>query len=266
MDDIVLAHTATKLASAAGRVVICGSHGGTYAGLLAASAGVRGIILNDAGKGRADAGVKGLDVCAAHGLAAVTVHHDSCRIGAADDTAARGTVSAVNPVAATLGIAVGATAAAAAEQLGGAPQPRSRPAAGDEHRSVRQMGDWTLVIVDSNALVRPHEDDGAIIITGSHGGLVGGDPASAGRADAALFAFNDAGIGCDEAGVSRLPALQARGIAAVCVDCFSAEIGSGQSTLDNGLVSRANPAAEALGARAGLAVAALVEAIAARRR
>ena len=43
MPDIVLAHTATKLADAAGRVVVCGSHGGAYVGLLAAEAGVRAI-------------------------------------------------------------------------------------------------------------------------------------------------------------------------------------------------------------------------------
>ena len=42
--------------------------------------------------------------------------------------------------------------------------------------------------------------------------------------------YNDADFGVDDAGISRLPALDARGIAGACVSAWSARIGDGQST------------------------------------
>lgn len=259
MNDIVVAHTATKLANAAGRVVVCGSHGGAYVGLLAAAAGVRAIIVNDAGVGIDGAGVESLGVCDQHGIAAAAAHHTSCRIGNADDTMARGVVSAVNRLAASLGVAPGMPVAEAARRLTRASAPRrTGPHGGEEHRIALKVGAMRVLVLDSNGLVRPGEDDGAVIVTGSHGGLVGDDPASAGRAEARLFVFNDAGVGIDDAGISRLPALDARHIPAVCVDCFSARIGDGRSTYEEGVISHANAAARRLGARPGATVKSFV--------
>ena len=263
MPDIALAHTATKLVAARGSVVVCGSHGGAYVGHLAAEAGVRAILVNDAGFGRDNAGIGGLEVCERHGIAAAAVHHTSCRIGNADDTMARGIVSAVNAVAAACGVAAGMAVADAAERLTAAPLAAPVAHSGAEHRSETWLGPIRLLVLDSNGLVRPGEDDGAIIVTGSHGGLVGDDPASAGRAEARLFAFNDAGVGIDGAGISRLPALQARGIAAVCADYECARIGDGRSTFEDGVISHANAAAVRLGARPGLPLRTLVDEIAA---
>jgi len=53
-------------------------------------------------------------------------------------------------------------------------------------------------------MVQP-EDAGQIVIAGSHGALLGGDPASALGADALMAVFHDAGIGIDEAGIARQP-------------------------------------------------------------
>ena len=61
--------------------------------------------------------------------------------------------------------------------------------------------------------------------------------------------FNDAGIGIDDAGTTRLPALDARGIPAFTV---SAVIGEAGSTYRDGIISVVNRAAQALGARPGL--------------
>ena len=65
--------------------------------------------------------------------------------------------------------------------------------------------------------------------------------------------FNDAGIGIDNAGVTRLPALDARGIAAGTVAAMSARIGDAQSTYQDGILSRINSRAAALGIAAGMA-------------
>src|SRR5262249_57595608 len=97
-----------------------------------------------------------------------------------------------------------------------------------------------------------HEDKDGVVITGSHGGLLGGRPETALKYDVRGALYNDAGIGKDEAGVSRLPALDARGIAAATVSAVSARIGDARSTYEDGVLSRVNSHAAALGLAPGM--------------
>lgn len=90
---------------------------------------------------------------------------------------------------------------------------------------------------------------GAVLVTGSHGGLSAGRYAV--QAQPRLVVFNDAGIGKDGAGIAALPLLQAHGIAACAVSHDSARIGEADSTLQDGVLSCANDLAQALGARPG---------------
>jgi hypothetical protein len=71
--------------------------------------------------------------------------------------------------------------------------------------------------------------------------------------------FNDAGIGIDEAGVGRLPALDSRGVAAFTVSSASARIGEGRSTFEDGIVSRVNATAARLGAAEGISARDVLE-------
>jgi hypothetical protein len=112
--------------------------------------------------------------------------------------------------------------------------------------------------MDSVSLVMPG-DAGQIVVTGSHGGLLGGTRDAALAVDALAALYNDAGIGADEAGVGRLPALDARGIAAATVDAMTARIGDGLSTYRDGIVSRLNGTARARGGRVGISAIELVE-------
>jgi hypothetical protein len=66
--------------------------------------------------------------------------------------------------------------------------------------------------------------------------------------------FNDAGGGKENAGVSRLPALDERGIAAGAVSCHTARIGDGKSTYDTGVLSHLNDTARRLELREGMSV------------
>lgn len=250
---VLLADTITRLPpEAAGAVVVSGSHGGRYPGYLAAAAGVRAVILNDAGIGRDEAGIGALPYLDALGIAAACVSHRSCRIGDTADMMARGRVSHANAAARAAGVAPGQGAAEAARLLADAPHRRVDPPAHGEGRStLRPDGARRgIVLLDSVSLVGP-QDVGQVVVTGSHGGLVGGDPAKALRADGYAAAFNDAGIGMDEAGTTRLPALDRRGIAAVTVAAASARIGEGASTFHDGIVSAANRTARSWGAREG---------------
>lgn len=265
--DPVILDSVTKLAAAdAGRVAVCASHAGLYAAWCAAAAGVRAVILNDAGIGKDEAGVAGLAWLDALGLPAAALDHDSCRIGDGRDAWSRGRVSRVNRAAARLGAAPGQPAREAAARLAAAvarrlevpPIRESRARLDAACRSGVEV--WA---VDSVSLVRP-EDAGRILVTGSHGGILGGRPETAVGAPVFAALFNDAGIGIDEAGTTRLPALDARGIAAATVDAATARIGDGRSTWADGVVSRVNARAAALGGRVGATarelVARLVEA------
>src|SRR5207253_1960288 len=106
---------------------------------------------------------------------------------------------------------------------------------------------WAL---DSASLVTPEHYD-TIVITGSHGGLLGGRPETALKDDVRAAFYNDAGIGIDEAGVSRLPALDDRGIAAATVAAESARIGDARSTYEDGILSRVNARAAGFGLAPG---------------
>jgi hypothetical protein len=134
-----------------------------------------------------------------------------------------------------------------------APRVRAEaPEVGEGRSEIAEASPRRIVLVDSAAMVRP-EDAGCIVVTGSHGGLVGGDPAMALRTEGFAAAFNDAGIGIEEAGVGRLPALDARGIAAFAVAAASARIGEARSSFEDGIVSRVNGTAARLGAAPGMA-------------
>ena len=120
---------------------------------------------------------------------------------------ARGRISAANAPARALGVAEGQACDAALACLArAAPRCRSPPSReAAEARTERALPGAArrVVLVDSASLVRA-EDAGAVVVTASHGGLVGGDPAMALRTDAFAALFNDAGIGIEQAGIGRL--------------------------------------------------------------
>ena len=252
-EGIVLADTATKLGPhAQGAVIVTGSHGGRYAAYLTLKAHPRALIHNDAGVGKDDAGIAVLAMAEALGVAAATASHASCRIGDAADMIARGTVSHANAAAAALGVRAGMSCREAAERLLAArPSNRDPEPCGETRRVLEEPG-WRrrIVLIDSASLVRP-EDKGQIIVTASHGALVGGNPAMALQVDGFAGVFHDAGVGIEGVGITRLPALDGRGIAGLTVSAASARIGDAASVYEDGVISHANATAQRLGARPG---------------
>ena len=238
---------------ARGAVAVSGSHGGRYPAAAASGAGLRAAVFSDAGIGMDRAGVAGVEALANVGMAAAAADAASCAIGSAESVMARGVVSVVNAPAAALGVAPGMTVAEAAALLAGAPEPSAVLPPVEEARRDAMAGGAAVTLVDSASLIGPR-DDGALVVTGSHGGLIGGDPARALKAACRAAAFNDAGGGPEGIGYSRLPALDARGIAAVTVGHETARIGDARSALETGVISRANEAAAALGAAKGIAL------------
>ncbi|MFP7569474.1 hypothetical protein [Marivita sp. S2033] len=247
----VLADSVTKLdTSAAGRVIVTGSHGGVYAAYLARRAGSRAAIFNDAGVGMGNAGISGLSWLNEQGMAAAAIDYTSADIGNAEQAFAQGRISHVNQTAERVGVTPGMACAQAATRLAAADMPHAPcPDITESRDVIRPKGALCkLVLIDSAALVRP-EDAGQVIITGSHGALFGDDPSNALRVDALLALFNDAGGGI---GTTRLPALDQRGVAAVTVAASSARIGEAHSSWKDGVISAANASASRFGAKVGM--------------
>ena len=247
-----------------GCAALCASHGGLYAGHYAAKIGVGAVILNDAGIGRDDAGIAGVRLLDRLGVPAAAIAHTSARIGDGGDGMRRGVLSFVNAVAVSFGLGPGMSCADALLCLANASLvPAPAPPELDEARSELVNAGASgirVILIDSNALVTP-ADVGQIIVTGSHGGLLGGRPETAVRYDVRAAVYNDAGIGIDSAGVSRLPALDDRGIAGACVSAASARIGDARSTYGDGIVSALNRIAGERGGAVGQTCRAFVAAM-----
>ena len=96
-----------------GQIVVTGSHGGISAAHLALAHPPGLAVFNDAGMGLDNAGIKGLELLNAAGVAACAVSHESARIGEAASTCATGQISAANSLAEKAGIRVGHTCAEA---------------------------------------------------------------------------------------------------------------------------------------------------------
>jgi len=254
---VVVADSVTALGpDARGAVLVTGSHGGMIAAHYALAAGARAAAFNDAGRGLDDAGIAGAAALDVAGMAAATVAHTSARIAMAADTLAHGVISFANGRAVALGVAPGIRCRDAVERLCAAPMPSGRLPPQLESRTLLAAGDASslpIVALDSVGGVRP-DDAGAVLVIGSHGALHGGDPASALPVDAAGAFFHDAGRGLDDAGASRLPVLDGRGLPAATVDYRSARIGDARSLWANGTLSCVNGAAARLGLRIGMRV------------
>lgn len=239
-----------------GRAIYAASHGAIYAGAYAAKAGAGAVILNDAGIGRERAGLSGLALLDSMGVPSATLSHRSCRIGDGADGLARGLVSFVNGRASALGLRQGMTCRHALELLEAsplAPAPAPDDALLAEARfEVPGLSSSAIRVfgLDSNGLVTA-DDAGHVIVTGSHGGLLGGNHATAVKYPVLAAVYNDADRGADDAGLSRLPVLESRGIAAACVSAFSARIGDARSSLDDGFISALNDIAALMGGAIG---------------
>jgi hypothetical protein len=236
-----------------GKAVLAASHAGVFVAHMTLDLGLAAVVLCDAGIGRERAGVAGLAVLASHQVPAAAIDASSARIGDGADCHDNGTISVANAVAEACGVTAGMPAAEALRRFAGhAPSPRARAggAPPETRRTFDVGGRWRLVLIDSASLVRA-EDSDAVVVTGSHGGLLGGKAATALKYPARAAIFNDAGGGRDLAGASRLAALDVRGIPAATVSAWSARIGDAASTFADGCLSHINDHARSAGAEIG---------------
>jgi uncharacterized protein YunC (DUF1805 family) len=242
-----------------GHVVVSGSYGGRYNAYNAAKWPVRAVIMNDAGIGKDDAGIVGLEFLDRIGMSAATADAQTCHIGDGDHMLAHGVISQVNKTAAALGCKIGQSVRDCAELMRAAVPPTEKPPAiTDGARYILREGQPGLVCADSIGMIVP-EDEGKIVVTASHGALSGGRPDNAVAPDVHACFFSDGGVGMDGAGIARLAPLDARNIPAGAVSADSAPIGDARALYHDGILSHVNQAATRVGARPGMTLKEFVD-------
>lgn len=249
-DRIVIVDSVTALdESAAGRIAVCGSHAGLLVGRLALAIGVSGLVANDAGVGKEEAGIAALEILAQSDVPAVAVDAGSARIGDGTDTYRRGVASTVNAPARKIGITVDFSARRAADLMARRPADFAIPPPRPDKPNITRVsaGPPPIFAIDSASWISD-EHKGAIVVTGSHGGIVSG---RAVKSAVGAAVFNDAGVGRDRAGVSRLAVLDEQGIPGMTVGNSSARIGDAMDTYESGVITHVNRNASAMGVQVG---------------
>lgn len=99
MDSVTFIEKANR-----GDVIVCGSHGGIPSAEYALSFHPKGIIFNDAGMGKENAGIEGLNILDKANIPASAAAADSAKIGDGMDTYHNGVVSAFNDIAYKKGV------------------------------------------------------------------------------------------------------------------------------------------------------------------
>lgn len=118
-------------------------------------------------------------------------------------------------------------------------------------RVILERSGRKVILMDSISHVDV-DDAGHIVVSGSHGGISGGE--FAGQHKLAAVFLNDAGVGKDDAGIAALAMLESAGVPAGTVSHMSARIGDAEDTWQNGVISYVNRIAAKCGFAPGESV------------
>lgn len=230
------------------QVVVAGSHGSEFAARYIVRFEPYGIILNDAGRGKNDAGISGLPVFQVMNILAATVDCMSARIGEGEDTYNNGRISALNQLARKVGVEEGMSVREAT-RLMLMHQKKAATASGTS--TVFETDSGRIVLADTiSYLFEDHS--GSVVVSGSHCAHTTYDWVK--KLGLKGIFLNDAGRGKDNQGISGLPLYQKGGIPAGTVDCMSARIGDARDAWDWGIISAVNELAEERGITEGMTV------------
>lgn len=252
-------------------ILVCGSHcgdNGTFARKLK-NCRVKAVFLNNAGISKNQAGISGLSHYEAESIVACAVDHFSAEIGVARDTWESGIISHTSTLAEEVGIKIGDSVKEAVAKiinlidLSTSTQKnknsesliiekKENSSRVDLKKQIQTQIDGVNITVADSITFLNENNEGDIVVCGSHGGVSAGHYTQKHRLKAVFF--NDAGIGKNNAGIKSLESLSDAGILACTVDCMSAEIFNGQDILDNGIITVCNQLAKSKNIKEGMMV------------
>ncbi len=232
----------------AGQVLVVGSHGSELTARYVARYLPFGVILNDAGKGKNNAGISGLSILEAMNILGATIGCMTARIGEGHDNYYSGIISGVNDKAKTAGVQVGMTALETARiMLAG-----KKSSVITNPTPVVYEDEYARIVLADTISYLNTSHSGCVVVSGSHCarttfewikdlGLKG------------IF-LNDAGKGKNNQGISGLPVFDQASIPAAAIDCMSAMIGNARDAWENGIISAVNESAARRGVIQRMAV------------
>ncbi len=231
-----------------GHVVVAGSHGSESAARYVARYVPLGVILNDAGKGKNNAGISGLPVLEAMNILGATIDCMTARIGEGYDNYNSGIISAVNNLAKTVGVQVGMTVIEAIRIILAA---KKSSLITNPISTVYEDEDGRIILADTISYLNASHR-GCVVVSGSHCAHTTFDWVK----DFELkgIFLNDAGKGKENQGISGLPLYDRAGIPAAALDCMTAMIGNARDAWDSGLISAVNESAARRGVIQRMAV------------
>lgn len=231
-----------------GRVVVAGSHGSAPAARHAAQFLPFGLILNDAGRGKNNAGISGLPLLDAMEIMGATVDCMSARIGEGKDTFEAGVISTANAIAENAGVRVGMSVVEAANLMLAAKKTKQKRQGAFV---IHEGKEGRIILADTISYLNDNHR-GSVVVAGSHCSHTTYDWVK----DLELrgIFLNDAGKGKDCAGISGLSIYQSAAMPAGAVDCMTAMIGHGRDAWENGILSVVNEAGQGLGLTIGMSV------------
>jgi uncharacterized protein YunC (DUF1805 family) len=246
---VVVMDTAAQIGpEETGQVVVMGSHGAESAARHVARFIPFGVILNDAGKGKGNAGISGLSVLESMDILGATVDCMTGRIGEGSDNYSSGVISAVNDKAKASGVRVGMSVIDACSVMLQAKKSARRLYITEV---VYESEKGRIILADSISFLN-ESHRGSVIVTGSHCSHTTFEWTK----DLSLKGVlqNDAGIGKENQGISALPLYDRAGIPAAAIDCMTAMIGNARDAWETGSISSANQVALQLGVHNGMNV------------
>ena len=242
-------------------VVIAGSHAGLNVALYVANAGLRGVILNDAGNAAHGSGYAALPVLNDVGIAAVTVSRARALIGVGLEMV-RAPISQVNDLARACGVQLGMAGAYAADLLDARAANNLMLTLGDPDSVGRVILGDRVVGCASICQVMPSDRE-VVLVIGSHPTLLDyySDMWPLSSLPVAAF-FHDGGAGASDlypVCVGRVAKLANYQVPAATIAGYSAEIGNPESMYREGLLNYVNEIGLERGLRRGMSCLEAVE-------
>ena len=232
-------------------VIVVGSYCGTRILAPMFTRGVRAVIATDAGIGKDDAGISGLEHGEQIGVPVAAIAAMSAETSNGRSTL-MGEISRANAQARALGVAPGMAAYEAAARLAKASpgKPIPTPLGAEEEPVVVEetLRGRTWATPGTTAIKDQVPND--VICSGANSSRVFSDGVLRVAAKGAIA--NDAGIARNNTAVEGVKLLGERGIPAAAVASMSARIGEGLSTWNDGVISVVNPVAGARGVKVGM--------------
>lgn len=232
-------------------VVVAASYCGVLPARFIGQHEPRGVIGVDCAIGPEGASIAGLWYLEALNIPAAVADVATVVLGNGEDVFLHGVVSRANRPASDCGVVPGMTVVEAATRMLDFDPSVPEPSQVTNRHVVYESPSGRLVVcTDSIAFALPEDRHRNVLVTAGHTGRSAVPYLE--RAEPYGFICSDGGMGRERSGVAGLTLVEPLGLAGATVDARRAQMGNGQSTYDDGVISAVNRWAAEAGVEIGM--------------